>query len=267
MFSDGGIRDMMTVNRRGNLVWLVTILVAAIALWSAGALPVLAVAFLVGMVLWIYHALRSGIPLAELSDRALDRLPMRRVRLTEAAKKATMNASRRPDFDRSHYRLKDIGLVVEASQRGGLQLRQARWISMDDRAIRPYITLQAPYQGHPCQTLVRFAISDGSGQPQLIYEMDHWMRPGENLIIPNYRLPLKDNSLLQVNGIWDLQVWVNGGLLGIHDFSVSPSSSLRRQQFGLDGEAQVAVELDREAPAVALDDLLAQQRSRTSKSG
>lgn len=255
---------MLNSTRRGNVVWLLAMAMAFLILWQAGALPVAAGVLAVTFFLFTYQFLTQGISVVDIGDRVLDASPFNRPQMTQVAKKASMQASRRPDYDTSRYALKDVGMVIESPQPGGLRLREARMMSMDDEAVRPYINIHAPYQNHPKQTLIRFEITDGSGQPQFIFEMDHWMRPGENLVIPNYRLPLRGNDQLDNTGAWDLQVWVNGGLMAIHDFTVSPSSTVRRRQFGLDGEAQEAVNLDYDAAPVSLDELLSQQRSRSS---
>jgi hypothetical protein len=109
-------------------------------------------------------------------------------------------------------------------------------------------------------------MTDATGYVQFVCEMEHYMRPGENLLLPNYRLPLRGNDRLGATGKWDLQAWINGGLVAVHTFSVSPSLEERRKQFGLDGEAQVRLELEQEPVPLSLEDLLAHQQRRTNNS-
>lgn len=253
--------------RRGNVAWLIAMFVAMIALLSAGALPVMAGVVVLTAVLFAYGAISGDYSPGEMRDRMLDSIPFNRPAITDSARRARMQASRRADFDLSNYALKDVGIVVEEPRRDGLHLREARLLSMDDEAVRPYIIIHAPRQDHPRETLIRYEITDAGGQQQFVCEIDHWMRPGENTVLPNYRLPLRGNESLDRMGTWDLQVWVNGGLVAIHEFSVSPSMAERRKQFGLDGEAQEPVRLERDASPVSLDDILSSQRSRTSRSG
>lgn len=254
-------------NRRGTLVWLLAMVVALLAFLNAGALT-LAVGLAALTVLWLVVGTLADVlsPVA-WRDRLLDALPFNRSHTTEAARSATLHARQRPDYDPARFRLGDIGLVIEEPREDGLHLRQARLISMDDEAVRPYAVVYVPRQGFPRQTLVRYEIADAAGQVQFVCEMDRWLRPGENLLLPDYRLPLKGNAQLNRVGTWDLHIWINGGLLAVHHFSVSPSVAERRRQFGIDGEAQVPVELEKEAAPLSLDELLAQQRSRTSRSG
>jgi hypothetical protein len=255
---------MFESNRRGNMAWLLAMIFALFVLFNAGALSALAGIVVLTFFLFAFGALTGSFSPLEWRNRMIDALPFSRPATTDAARSAMMHAAQRPDFDLANYRLADVGLVVEEPRADGLHLREARLVSMDDEAVRPYAVVHAPRQGYPRQTLLRFEIADAAGQLQFVCEVDHWMRPGENLLLPDYRLPLHNNDQLNRMGTWDLHIWVDSGLLAAHHFSVSPSMAERRRQFGLDGEAQVPVSLEQDAAPVALDDLLGQQRSRTS---
>lgn len=258
---------MFNSNRRGNVAWLMAMIFAMFVFLSAGAISAVAGVAILTMFLFAFGALTGEFSPDHWRDRIVDTIPMGRPAITDAARTASMQATRLADYDPGSYRLMDIGLVVEEPRRDGLHMREARLVSMDDEAVRPYAVVHAPRQSHPRQTLVRYEIADAAGQMQFVCEEDHWMRSGENLLLPNYRLPLKNNQQLSRMGSWDLQVWVNGGLIATHNFTVSPSIQERRRQFGLDGEAQVPVELDHETAPLSLDDLLNQQKSRTSRNG
>jgi hypothetical protein len=201
-------------------------------------------------------------------DQSLtDFLSGKRFSTTEAARHAVEQSRHRPDYDAYTYTLRDIGMIVDESSREGLKLRQARFISLDDEAVRPYIIVAAPRRFQPQRVLVRYEINDATGKRQFVYEMEYWMRPGENLLLPDYRLPLKGNNRIERTGKWDLQVWINDGLVGIHTFSVSPSLEERRRQFSQDGEAQRAVRLDNDPLPLSLDELLSAQQQHRSSGG
>lgn len=215
-----------------------------------------------------------GVMSAALMLLGFSQRPRRRNALQQAARQtsssptartANSQARHRPDFD-DYYHLQDVGLIVDQQESDGLKLRRARLISLDDKAVRPYAVVNAARYGHPAQVLVRYEITDSTGQQQFVYEMDYWMRPGENAILPDYRLPLKGNDRLGRIGKWDLQVWINGGLIAVHTFSVSPSAEQRRRQFGLDGESQARLEMEYEPTPISLDELLKQQQASSSRS-
>ena len=249
---------MLESNRRGNLAWMLFMVVAALLFIGTGAFDAL---FALGvmsaglMFLWLTTRPQNVNPLQHAS---------RQVSASPTARTASGQARHRPDFD-DYYHLQDVGLIVDQPGPDGLKLRRARLVSLDDEAVRPYAVINAPRYGHPAQVLVRYEITDSSGQQQFIYEMDYWMRPGENAILPDYRLPLKGNDRLSRTGKWDLQVWINGGLVAAHTFSVSPSAAERRRQFGLDGEAQARLELEYEPAPMSLDELLKQQQASRSQ--
>jgi hypothetical protein len=256
---------MLEANRRGNTAWLFIMLVAFLVLIASGALPLAVLLALAGLALLTVTAAGRSSRVYRLRDRASGYQERRRISVSQAARLATEQASQRPDHDTYGYRLQDVGLVVEETSRDGLRLRHARLISMDDDALRPYIVVNAPRHDHPKQTLVRFEINDAAGNCQFVCEMEHFMRPGENLLLPDYRLPLRGNERLGKAGKWDLQAWINGGLVAVHTFSVSPSLEERRRQFGLDGEAQVRLELERDPLPLSLKELLEQEQRRTAR--
>lgn len=177
---------------------------------------------------------------------------------SNSARNARLQASHRHDYD-TYYGLQDIGLIIDEPRYDGLHLRRVKDVSFDDEAVRPYIVLNLPPQEQNNPSLLRFEISDAAGQSQFIYEMDYYLRSGENAILPDYRLPLRGNQRLSRLGKWDLQVWVNGGLVGIHTFYANPSLEERRRQFGIDGEAQVRMELEADPMPLSLEELLTKQ--------
>ena len=110
---------MLNSTRRGNVVWLLAVAMAFIVLGQAGALPVAIGVLAVTFFLFLYQMLTQGFSVVDISDRFLDASPFNRPAMTSVAKKASMQASRRADFDTSRYYLKDVGMVIESPQSGG----------------------------------------------------------------------------------------------------------------------------------------------------
>ncbi len=251
---------MFESNRRGTLVWAAIMALAAFLFFSSGELGALMIVSAISAILLLLLFISQG-PLQQLQD-ALP-APQRVAAASPTARTARLQASHRPDYD-EFYGLQDVGLIVDEPRTDGLHLRRARLVSLDDEAIRPYLVVHTPSYGHPAQVIIRFEINDASGASQFVYEMDYYMRPGENAVLPDYRLPLKGNQRLDRTGKWDLQVWINGGLVAVHTFSVTPSVEERRRQFGIDGEAQQRLELDNEPVPMSLEELLARQSGESS---
>lgn len=260
---------MPKTNRRGNMAWLLTMFIAFMVLLASGEWTV---AFVLGGIVTLLATMAlagNAARTIQTNTRAARRVSRanpvsrerRRVQMTQAARRASEYASLRPDHDTSGYRLQDVGLLVEEIRKDGLELRQARLLSLDDNSLRPYLVIDAPTYAHPRASLIRFQIGDAAGYSQFVCEMEHYMRPGENLLLPGYRLPLKGNTRLTNIGKWDLQVWIDGGLVALHTFTMSPSLEERRRQFGLDGEAQVQVALEDDSLPISLEELLSQQRT------
>jgi hypothetical protein len=246
---------MFNKNHRGNLVWVGFVVFAMLLFLGNGAiLPLVLSAAIIAFALMVLTGRRAQLP---------QRRRRAQFELTPAARSARLQGTYRPDYD-DYYGLQDIGIIIDEQDRQGLRIRRARTISMDDHAARPYAVVTAPHDGrHPTQVLVRFEMTDANGNPQFIYEMDYYMRPGENAILPDYRLPLKKNTQLGRAGQWDLQVWVNGGLLGAHSFNMSPSHAARRAQFT--GEMPKSTQIEDDDPIpVSLEELLARQHQNSS---
>jgi hypothetical protein len=248
---------MLEKNRRGNLVWMGFMALAALLFLGSGELGALAVLGILSMGILLFAAASRSQHPQQLGHSRSQRFPA-----TTAARSARLQASQHHDYD-DHYGLQDVGLIVDEPRLDGLRLRRAKDIMLDDEAVRPYVVINAPQYGHPAQVLVRFEICDAAGQSQFVYEMDYYMRAGENAILPDYRLPLRGNPRLTRTGKWDLQVWINGGLLAVHTFNAAPSLEERRRQFGLDGEAQMRLELEPDPTPVSLEELLGQRSSRS----
>lgn len=245
---------MLQSNPRGTLALYFILAATLTALIVTGAVaPPIGAGLLVAYMAFIWltarpqHTRRLPETLPQVKSR------MVRPRPTSQAQEATALA--RPSVFTNDFMLQDIGLIVDERSRSGLSLRRARLTSLDDESIRPYVVLH--HTSYPRQVLLRFEIGDASGHTQFIYEMEHMLRPGENLIVPDYRLRLRGNEKLSRIGTWDLTVGVDGHTIGIHNFTMSPSISERLRVMD-DGEA--ALPYDEEDLPLSLEELLRQSR-------
>ncbi len=245
---------MLQSNPRGTLALYFILAATLTALIVTGSLaPPIGAVLLVAYMAFIWLTARP--PRARRLPEALPQMKSRmmRPRPTSQAQEATALA--RPSIFADEFMLQDIGLMIDERSRSGLSLRRARLTSLDDESIRPYVVLH--HTSYPRRALLRFEISDAAGHVQFVYEMEQMIRPGENLIIPDYRLRLRGNEKLSRTGTWDLTVSVDGHPIGVHNFSVSPSISERLRVMD-DGEA--ALPYDEEDLPVSLEELLRQNR-------
>jgi hypothetical protein len=256
---------MLQSNRRGTLVLYFIMAVAILTVIFSGAIsPPLGAALLT-----IYLAFVVLTSRASALQNLRRTMPERTARIPQITRAAREAAGRIPRSSMSIlqelYTLQDIGLIIDERRRDGLHLRHARFMSLDDESLRRYVVLQYPADGYPEKVILRFEINDAAGEPQFIYEMEHTLRPGENLIVPDYRLVLKGNSKITNAGTWDLQVSINGMPVGIHNFNILPPLAERLRE-GSDGEvspsARLMVDEDEEELPVSLEELLDQQGRR-----
>jgi hypothetical protein len=259
---------MLESNRRGTLVLYFIMAIAILTVIFSGAIsPPLGALLLVGLMGFIGLTSRSAA-LKNIRD-AMPETRQARTRapqITRAAKTAVDRAPRSNlSILQEPYTLLDIGLIIDERRRDGLSLRHARFISLDDESVRPYLVLYYPNEVFQDQVLIRFEISDAAGNPQFIYEMEHRLRAGENLIVPDYRLLLKGNDKLSNTGGWGLSISVDEKVIGVHHFNLLPPVAERLRQGVTDGEvnpaARLMVEEDEDDLPVSLEELLGSQRS------
>lgn len=245
---------MQTPSVLSKQIWA-ALMIVAIALFVVADVQVLAglTALLMAAVVMLDSA-RSYLRQRERRQRLAKPHNM-----TQAAEVAQAHAMHHPNFSAA-YPLIDIGLLLDDYRRDGLYVRRVRSISKSDRALRPYVVLRSPIKGYAIPTLLRFEIIDTQGRPQYVYETEHPMHNGENAIVPNYRLPLKNNEKLGVAGEWMFNVWVDGGLIGSHVFTLYAAA--QEVQASVDGEVP-ASEASEEAMPLSLEEVLAQQNSGT----
>ncbi len=249
MFIDHKVQQM---SLRGNQIWAFLMIATMIgfALADASALAVL-VAFLMGGAV-LMSLLRS----AAHHRQRRERLAMPK-NMSQAAQIAQNQAMHHPDFSIA-YSLLDIGLLLDEYQRNGLYVRRVKSVSTAGHALRPYVILGCDKKGEPSPILLRFEMIDHQGQLQYVYETEHFLRFGENAIVPNYRLPLKGNAKLGSSGQWLLNVWVDGGLVASHQFMVYATE--KTTNASADGEVPLT-QVSQEPMPISLEEVLAQQNS------
>jgi len=239
-------------NRRGTFVLYVVIALAIlVAVFSGAVVPPVGAALITLYLLALTFSARR-FSLQNL--RAA--LPSQAPRITNAARKATERAA--TGFLHAPYTLQDLGIIIDERRPDGIGLRWARFITLDDESLRPYVVLHVPSEEYADQVIVRFALHDGVGTPQFIYEMEYRLSVGENLILPDYRLPLEKNAKLKdTDGTWQYTISIDGQPLGTHPFSLLPSVSQRLKQAKNDGEVDHSTRLMvEEMLPVSLEELL-----------
>ncbi|NDJ78072.1 MAG: hypothetical protein GYB65_17630 [Chloroflexi bacterium] len=253
---------MFQHSRRGTFVWLVIVGTALLLALIAGGLSPLLIASLVAAYLALLFLFSRNVQLESVVE-ALPNLAtsVRRPKPTEVAREATARARSDPDYD-GLITLLDIGLVVDEQRPDGLSLRRGRFISLDDEGIRPFAIIDVPEVLNEQLAHFRFEIRDENGKQHYVYEMEKWLQAGQNHLLPNYRFPVRKNASELDSGAWTVRVTVDAGLLGVHNFSLSPSLAARRRMLSSDGEIRERVwrtPEDDESLPLSLEELLRQQ--------
>jgi hypothetical protein len=193
--------------------------------------------------------------------------PLTRMRMSPAAREATERARRRSSYIPPGLTLVDVGLITLHAGEDGKVLRRSRSISLDDNGVRPYITLNVAPEEADRNALVRYEIIDHNGQTQYVHEMKVYLRDGEMNILPDQQLPLSGNERLSGAGDWDLRVFVDGALVGLLNFTTTGSLREREKllnRLTADDDARLVSE-DEESAPVSLEDLMREQRRRSSR--
>ena len=227
--------------KRRNTAWLLAMtLLIGFALLAApvsaavqlSLIGVLAVAIIASMI-------ELGPERASLLD-ALHRAPLQR-RITPQAREASERAAARAGyFNRNGIVMLDIGLIAMQTGVEGLAMRRTRNISKDDDGARPFITLYVMPEEAERQALIRYEIYNHLGEEQYVHEMKTYLREGELSLLADHHLPLAGNRGVDGNGDWDLRVYVDNNLIGMHNLMLSPSVNERRRRLSGEAEAQPA---------------------------
>lgn len=265
--------------KRRNTAWLLAMtLLIGFALLAApvsaavqlSLIGVLAVALIASMI-------ELGPERASLLD-ALHRAPLQR-RITPQAREASERAASRAGyFNRNGIVMLDIGLIALQTGVEGLAMRRTRNVSKDDDGVRPFITLHVLPEEAERQALIRYEIYNHLGEEQYVHEMKTYLREGELSLLADHHLPLAGNRGVDGNGDWDLRVYVDNNLIGMHNLMLSPSVNERRRRLSGEEEQEparesrrsladtVIVEEAEEPQTTQLKDLL-QQPSSSGRGG
>jgi len=217
--------------RRRNTAWLAALTAIIVIAGVSGAatpaallalITLLGVALVASFVEVRPNRLREAIPASPLSM----------MRMSAQAREASERARRRSSNTPPGLTLLDIGLIaLVTSQDGSMVMRRGRQISLDDKGVRPYITLNIDPQSSDRNATIRFEILDHTGQIQYVHEMKTFLRDGEMNILADTQLPLLDNDRLPGAGDWDLRVSVDGQTMGLLSFTTTPSIIARSRQY------------------------------------
>lgn len=225
---------MFRQSTRGTVVWLLVVGAALGLTLVAGRVSTAVAAALLAMYLGVLLVVAGQIEVATVLRQVLHRQAAL-APPSDVAREAAARARTLPNYD-TLYRLLDIGLIVDEQRPDGMALRRGRFISLDDDGIRPFAIVDVPPALGGGLALVRFELFDGSGRKQYAYETERWLQPGENVLVPDYRLPIRKRASELEAGGWAAHVSIDGGVLGIHHFNLSESLAEWRRRAGADGE-------------------------------
>jgi hypothetical protein len=270
--------------RRKNTAWLTVMgLIVFLALAAAGAAmtPPVAIALL---AIFATAALVSWVEVGRERETLMStirRMPTKS-RMSPQAREAAERAKSHGGYTNSGITMMDVGLIAVQSSQEGMAMRRTRSISKDDDGARPFISLNVEPEEADRNVLVRFEITSHGGESVFVHEMKAFLRDGEMSIMADHHLPLWNNARIQGMGDWDLRVFMDGNLIGIHNFTLAPSMRERNRRLAGDYETEHAADTlpadefdiidelkqERAPKPPTLNDLLQEQRSsRLSGSG
>lgn len=207
--------------KRRNLTWLAMIgAIISIVILSGAATPPVALALLALFAAAVAFSMVNLQP-RELVESMQRNTLMRNV--STQAREAHERARRRGGINSRNLLLLDLGMITLQHGQDGVVMRRTRSVSKDEDGVRPFITLHVPATEAERQVTVRFEIKDQNGDVQFVHEQRTYLRDGEMPILSDHQLPLAGNDQLTGAGEWDLHVFIDGGLVAVHGFSVAPS--------------------------------------------
>jgi len=109
-------------------------------------------------------------------------------------------------------------------------MRRTRSMSKDDDGVRPFVTLNVEPGEAERHAMVRFELYNQYGEERFVHEMKAFLREGEMSIMTDHHLALAGNHDVQGAGDWDLRVYVDGNLVGLHNFMLAPSMNERQRR-------------------------------------
>ncbi len=217
--------------KRRNTAWLILMaMIIGLALLAAPVSAAVQLSLIGALAVAVIASLIELGPERETLLQVLHRAPVRR-RITPQAREAAERAAARAGyFNRSGIVMLDIGLIAMQSGAEGMAMRRTRNISKDDDGARPFITLFVLPEEAERQALIRYEIYNHLGEEQYVHEMKTYLREGELSLLADHHLPLAGNRGVDGNGDWDLRVYVDNSLIGMHNLMLAPSVTERRRR-------------------------------------
>ncbi|MBK8024289.1 MAG: hypothetical protein IPK19_23365 [Chloroflexi bacterium] len=261
-----------------NLPWLAALgaLMAVLLVSGAATGPAAALLLALYASAVVLSSVRMDVQPAQLLDRS--RASLAASKMSPDAREAADRARRRGSLFSGGITLADVGLIATQSGSEGIAMRRTRSASGDDDGIRPFITVQVQPTEADRSARVRFEMMDHTGETRYVHEMRTYLRDGENSVLADTHLPLQSGDVDP--GDWDLRVYVDGALVGMHAFNVSPSTRDRfayleeREAQAPQAATQPAAQAGQrlrtpqdESLPVSLEDLLRSQRNSAGSSG
>lgn len=219
---------------RGTVVWLFIVGMALGLTLLAGAVPTEIGAAMLAAYLGLWLVIARNVNLGPFFDSWKARV-LSETEPTEVAREAVARARSDPNYD-SLVRLLDIGLIVDEQRPDGMALRRGRFISLDDDAIRPFVIIHVPDVLGGRLSHIRFELLDSNDQLCYVFEDEKWLQAGQNTLLPDYRFPIRKKADELEAGGWSARLIIDGGVIGVHHFNLSPALRDRRRNIGTDGE-------------------------------
>lgn len=210
---------------------------------------------------------------SNLVEALQQRTPLTAGRHSPQAREALARATSRGAMPNSDIDLIDIGLITAHSGEEGMVMRRSRTITKDEDGVRPFVTFDVDPSAADRNARLRFEFVDQHGESVYVHEMDVYLRDGEINIVADHQLPLQDNDKISGMGDWDLRVYLDSRLAGIHGFSLSPSYEEKRSRLSGGGRprhyvipsAEVEAEEAEEDVPLSLEELLRDQSNQSRR--
>jgi hypothetical protein len=232
--------------KKQNYAWLGGLgLLTVFALLSPNINPLAGILFIGALGVAIAGTLMDISDSQNAIKSISERVARSRSGQSPQALEAEARAKNRPQYRPTAIRMLDVGIIATQTSDEGISMRRARVVSKDDDGIRPFITLSVPSNMVDRQATIRFEMTDHSGKDQYIHEMRVFLRDGDMNILAENHLPMMENVRITGMGEWDLRVYVDGNLMGVHDFNHTLSQFERRQRLS-GGKQQSVTESDGE---------------------
>lgn len=225
--------------KRRNTAWLAVLAVlTAIGMVAATATPGLQFMLL---AIFALSAVASTVEIGRERETLIDalkRAPIRN-RVSAQAKEAHERAKTRGGYTNNNLMMLDVGLIAVQSSVEGMAMRRTRSVSKDDDGVRPFVTLNIEPEEAERHAMVRFELYNQYGEERFVHEMKAFLREGEMSIMTDHHMPLAGNHEIQGTGDWDLRVYIDGNLVGLHNVMLAPSMNERQRRLTHNNEEDV----------------------------